>query len=126
MKRDELLHGVLEREEVEKLTREFKMTLTVGEDSLNLKGFRTLVKNLGKNSSDFKMPLDRDLDAAFKLADRDHSNGVDVEEFLLLYAKVKKGETKGLGGSFLGSLFAPARSRPKRNTEHYKDGSIYG
>ena len=51
--------------------------------------------------------------------------GVDVEEFLMLYAKVKKGEAKGLGGTFLGNLFAPRRAKARDGEEKYKDGSVY-
>ena len=55
------------------------------------------------------MPL-KDLDKAFSDADIDRSNSIDFDEFVLLYAKVKKGEIKGIGGGFFSrSLFRASR-----------------
>ena len=49
------------------------------------------------------LPKERDLLKAFELADQDKSGVVDLGEFASLYARVKRGEVKGLGGhGFLG------------------------
>ena len=39
----------------------------------------------------------RDLHAAFVAADVDKSGGIDKDEFLALFAKVRKGEIEGVG-----------------------------
>ena len=44
-------------------------------------GFRSLVKAMSKGDGKgggFKVPSNRDLDAAFRVADVDQSNGVDL------------------------------------------------
>ena len=46
------------------------------------------------------LPKEKDLHAAFKLADADNSGAVDEAEFLVLFKKVKAGKVAGLGGSF--------------------------
>ena len=43
------------------------------------------------------MPSDKDLDAAFAIADQDKNNAVDVFEFIRLCSLVAKGEVTGLG-----------------------------
>jgi len=41
-------------------------------------------------------PTEADLEAAWVLADEDQSGGIDFDEFVLLYAKVKRGDVVGL------------------------------
>ena len=55
-----------------------------------------------------QVPKDKDLDAVFELADDDRSGTVDSEEFLKLYAAVKKGEVKGLGQKLVEQQAAEA------------------
>lgn len=55
-----------------------------------------------------QVPKDKDLDAVFELADDDQSGTVDSDEFLKLYAAVKKGEVKGLGQKLVEQQAAEA------------------
>ena len=64
----------------------------------------SLMKKDGEGVTGFKMPSKSDLEAAFDEADEDNGGTVDRDEFLLLYAKVKKGEVKGLGGGLFGAF----------------------
>ena len=57
-------------------------------------------------------PKKRDLNKAFEIADVDNSGGIDFEELLMLYAKVKRGEVDGIsGGGLAGWLFGGRRKR---------------
>ena len=71
--------------------------------------FKKLATELCKESGETQPPSKSDLDKAFTDADVDRSNNVSFSEFLDLYAKVKKGEVKGLGGST--SSFSFGRSK---------------
>jgi len=90
--------GVLTTNEVDDLRLKFKaMSQTEGEEeALSKVVFKKLI-NLVCRDNKGKIPKDKDLDAVFDLADDDNSGTVDCEEFLKLYASVKKGEVKGLG-----------------------------
>ncbi len=56
-----------------------------------------------------KPPSDKDLDAAFELADTDESGTVDEAEFLALMALVEKGEVTGLSKSSM--MFSSKKKR---------------
>lgn len=51
-------------------------------------------------------PTEKDLEAAFELADENKSKTIDVEEFLKIFNNVKAGLVKGLGTAFQGSAAA--------------------
>lgn len=92
------VYGVLTTGEAEELRVKFEaMGETSGEsDALSKKTFKKLITLVCRDNGE-KVPKDKDLDAVFDLADDDRSGTVDSEEFLKLYAAVKKGEVKGLG-----------------------------
>ena len=57
-------------------------------------------------------PRRRDLLRAFEVADRDRSGGIDSEELMALYARIKRGEVEGIsGGGLVGWLFGGRRRR---------------
>ena len=62
------------------------------------------MKKDGEGIKGFKMPTAKDLEAAFDQADVDKGGTVDEEEYILIYAKVRRGEVKGLGGGVFGAL----------------------
>ena len=70
-------------------------------NGIDLKEFTRMVKMLIKEEKG-KPPSDKALKAAFIDADENISGTIDWDEFTLLYARVKKGQVKGLGG---GSMF---------------------
>jgi hypothetical protein len=128
---DELLHGILSPEEVQQLTGKFKKAVKqLGADSLDVIGFRSLVKAMSKESDGkgggFKVPSNRDLDAAFRVADVDQSNGVDLHEFIELFAKVKSGSEVGQSrsGSFLGKLFSATRAKAAKRSAALHEGTV--
>ena len=61
------------------------------------------------------MPSSKDLETAFEMADADKSGLVDEDEFVTLYALIKKGEVKGLSKK---SIFSSKQSRVK---SHFKE-----
>lgn len=67
-----------------------------GGGNLSKATFRKLMSAVCKDFGE-KAPRDADLDVAFDLADEDGNGQVDAEEFLKLYAAVRKGIVKGLG-----------------------------
>jgi hypothetical protein len=89
--------GVLTMSEVDDLRLKYTaMAQSENEEELSKASFKKLI-NLVCRDNKGKVPKDKDLDAVFDIADHDNSGGVDSEEFLKLYASVKKGEVKGLG-----------------------------
>lgn len=56
-------------------------------------------------------PKDSDLDAAFIEADEDQGGTVDLEEFIKLFAKIKKGEVKGMSGGMFSKKVSPPTVR---------------
>mmetsp|Transcript_23637 Transcript_23637/g.47086 ORF Transcript_23637/g.47086 Transcript_23637/m.47086 type:complete len:219 (+) Transcript_23637:3-659(+) len=66
------------------------------------------------------VPKKSDLLKAFEMSDKDGSGVVDLDEFVGLYSKVKKGEVKGLG-SFWGKFFG---SKAKKVQEIETLGSV--
>lgn len=48
-------------------------------------------------------PTDKDLDAAFIIADEDKGGTVDIIEFLHIYELIKSGEIIGIGGTNLST-----------------------
>ena len=76
----------------------------VGRSDLTKKQFKEVVKALMKGSD---CPPDKDLNAAFVLADEDKGGTVDEDEFVELFRKVKAGEVRGLGGWGSFSFFGP-------------------
>ena len=84
--------------------------------ALDAAQFKKVVVKLCRDA-DEAPPRAKDLDKAFSDADVDNSNTVDFDEFVLLYAKVKKGEVKGLGGGFFTrSLFRGSRRKVPAST----------
>ena len=84
--------------------------------ALDAAQFKKVVVKLCRDA-DEAPPRAKDLDKAFSDADVDHSNTVDFDEFVLLYAKVKKGEVKGMGGGFFTrSLFRGSRRKVPAST----------
>mmetsp|Transcript_15148 Transcript_15148/g.34996 ORF Transcript_15148/g.34996 Transcript_15148/m.34996 type:complete len:767 (+) Transcript_15148:121-2421(+) len=74
--------------------------------------FSKVMLAICKANGETPPPKAKDLKAAFKEADADASKKVDYDEFLKLYAKVKKGEVQGLGGpSALATAMAGAKQR---------------
>jgi hypothetical protein len=66
------------------------------QEDLNQEQFKELVKKLMKGvNSETSLPPDKDLDAAFILADEDKGGTVDEDEFLELYRKVRAGDVSG-------------------------------
>jgi len=57
----------------------------------------SLITNGGQPSTLSALPTERDLDAAFVLADEDKSGRVDVYEFIKLFVLVQNGKITGLG-----------------------------
>lgn len=66
-----------------------------GTEALSKAAFKALVKVLMQGEKD--KPSDKDLDAAFVLADEDKGGTVDLSEFVNLYKLIKRGEVVGLG-----------------------------
>mmetsp|Transcript_64401 Transcript_64401/g.126432 ORF Transcript_64401/g.126432 Transcript_64401/m.126432 type:complete len:585 (+) Transcript_64401:347-2101(+) len=100
--------GVLTTAEAEELRVKFEaMGEASGETDLSKKTFKKLIALVCRDNGD-KVPKDKDLDAVFELADDDRSGTVDSEEFLKLYAAVKKGEVKGLGQKLVEQQAAEA------------------
>jgi hypothetical protein len=66
-----------------------------GKKELSLASFKKLITIVCRDMKG-KVPKSSDLDAIFEQADHNKSGGVDSEEWLRLYASVKKGEVKGL------------------------------
>uniref|UniRef100_A0A7S2BT16 EF-hand domain-containing protein n=1 Tax=Florenciella parvula TaxID=236787 RepID=A0A7S2BT16_9STRA len=74
--------------------------------------FSKVMLAICKANGETPPPKAKDLKAAFKEADADASKKVDYDEFIKLYAKVKKGEVQGLGGpSALATAMAGAKQR---------------
>ena len=92
-----LLHDVLSLDDVAALTRHFENVTSEEKPQLTSSEFSSIVTELSDEP-----PRQRDLDAAFVRADVDNSGGIDKDEFLKLYALVKKGEVDGLSGSRFG------------------------
>ena len=97
------MHGVLTPKDLSRLQELFHGTDEDESGYIDEEEFCMLVKRLCKEDG-IKPPSNKDLDKAFSDADADQSGNVDMDEFTSLYAKVKKGEVKGLGGGgiFLG------------------------
>ena len=88
-------------------------------DELPKAAFKDLVKMLMTESGQKELPSDKDLDAAFKLADADKSGLVDEVEFLALYRLVKTGQVGGLGKS--GGLFGSSKKASFKRS--FKEGT---
>ena len=87
-----LMHGVLTTGEVLWLNSSFDAaSSTSGRDYLSQEEFVAAVVELAEVP-----PSHQDLLHAFDVADVDRSGGIDREEYLLLYAKVKRGEVEGI------------------------------
>jgi Ca2+-binding EF-hand superfamily protein len=82
-------------------------------DELPKAAFKDLVKMLMTESGQKELPSDKDLDAAFKLADADKSGLVDEGEFVNLYKVILQGGVVGLGKK---SLFSGGSARKQRKT----------
>ena len=105
----ELVHGVLTPGDMVRLKSFFddEEVKKNDEGAIERKEFVKLIKKIMKDEGE-KAPPEKDLNAAFVQADEDGGGSVDMAEFVSLYAKVKKGEVKGLGG---GSMFSLSRLR---------------
>jgi len=97
--------------EVSEISSAFRAACGYG-TSLNLIAFKALVQRLllvpssktGANNAAAAAPSEKDLEAAFALADDDKSGGVDEREFVALFELAKQGAVKGLGKkSFFGA-----------------------
>jgi Ca2+-binding EF-hand superfamily protein len=58
---------------------------------------KLIVRMMMKTGSGGSVPLNKDLEAAFVVADEDNSGGVDVDEFVTMMRVVKAGGAAGLG-----------------------------
>jgi len=115
-----------QREELERNRQQFRDACeAAGVDELPKEEFKVLVKELiaaqqqkaqASGTSPgvaFAEPTDKDLDAAFTLADEDKGGTVDEAEFLKLLTLIQAGQVAGLGKK---SMFESASSRKKRET----------
>ena len=110
-----LVHGVLTPADVAQVKSRFD-DAKKGEkhpDAIDVKEFTKVIKKLMKDVKE-KPPSDSDLKAAFKEADTDGGGTVDLDEFTVLFARVKKGEVKGLGGGG-GKLFSMGLRTAKKD-----------
>lgn len=105
--------------EVSEISSAFRAACGYG-TSLNLKAFKALVQRLllvpssktGVKNAAATAPSEKDLEAAFALADDDNSGGVDEREFVALFELVKQGAVKGLGKkSFFGSTSSSQKNQ---------------
>ena len=107
-----LMHDVLTPDDVEVLSKAFDLAVSKDEfpprDYVTKDEFVKIIISIS-DDTDTK-PRKRDLDTAFVQADVDKSGGIDKEELLLLYSKVRKGEVKGIGGRRFG-FFGRRNSR---------------
>jgi hypothetical protein len=90
------------KEEVGLIQKKYSaVALVTGRSDLSQEEFKELVSNLISLTVEdpSKVPSDKDLDAAFIIADEDKSGSVDEAEFCALYRIAKRGEFKGLGQS---------------------------
>jgi hypothetical protein len=95
----------------------FKTRAAVGKTggmALSRPAFKALLAELHDEYAleNEETPSDKDLDAAFTLADVDKSGGVDEREFLHLYELVAAGKVHGL--SKASSLFGGAAAAKKK------------
>ena len=86
--------------EVEALREAFRAACPESSpDALSKEDFVSLVLRLMKESGEIELPSDKDLFAAFIMADADKNGSIDEVEFVNLYTLVKAGEVHGLGSS---------------------------
>ena len=122
----EAAEAAAQREELERNRQKFcDACEAAGVEELPKQQFKVLVKELiaaqqekAQASSTspgaaFVEPTDKDLDAAFTLADEDKGGTVDEAEFLKLLTLIQAGQVVGLGKK---SMFESASSRQKRIT----------
>ena len=121
-------HGVLSKDEVRTLQKHFDEKieainndnlLKFGEDyerveELPKDDFKTLVREMCKLNGVSPLPTKKDLEQAFLQADVDGGGTIDWGEFTGLYAGVKRGDVKGLGGP---TTFMKAKAAAKMLSE---------
>lgn len=110
-----LVHGALTPADLELLKRLFEKADADQSGVVDRSEFKSLIKTLCSEDEE-KPPKDRDLDAAFKQADVDGGGGLDLDEVAALYASIKKGEIKGLGGGMFGSIFGSGKPKASTNS----------
>ena len=80
---------------------------------------RTARKKRASRSTTNTTPTEKDLDAAFVVADADKNGKVDYAEFVALYELVKSGEVVGLGKP-VRSFFGRSSTATKRKTSSFQ------
>ena len=105
--------------------KQFRAACTkAGAKEANLATFVELMKSLIENSSDSKIEAsDKDLTAAFKLADEDKSGAVDEAEFVKLYELALAGKVTGLGKTGLFGVSSSTKQKLAEAREALKDKS---
>ena len=88
------------------------------DSSNNIK--RNARKKRASRSATNATPTEKDLDAAFVVADADKSGRVDFAEFAALYELVKSGEVVGLGKP-ARSFFGRSSAASKRKTSSFQE-----
>ena len=96
-----LLHGVLNEADIQRVRTLFAEADDDASGQIDQSEFIAMIKRMMKEDHE-KPPSDKELKKAFSDADEDGGGAVDIDEMLGLYAKVKKGEVKGLGGGMFG------------------------
>mmetsp|Transcript_24718 Transcript_24718/g.66649 ORF Transcript_24718/g.66649 Transcript_24718/m.66649 type:complete len:1536 (-) Transcript_24718:79-4686(-) len=92
-----LVYGVLTPDDMNRVSAAFERADVDGGGGIDMKEFTELMHKLTQEDGQ-PCPSDKDLRTAFDDADEDGGGAVDLDEFTKLYAKVKKGQVKGLGG----------------------------
>ena len=72
-----------------------------------------------------KPPPDKALKAAFLDADENISGTIDWDEFTLLYARVKKGDVKGLGGGSMFKRMSPFNRKVRSSSKDLRSTCTY-
>lgn len=95
-KKNEILsREVVAKDELEAIV--VKFSRTAGEEGeIGKRDFKELVLQILREEGEVDMPTEDQLETAFKLADEDHSNMVDIEEFVEIFEKLKNGQVEGI------------------------------
>ena len=79
---------------------------------INIEAFKKVVLKLSAEAGEPK-PSRSVLEKSFKMSDLDRSGAIDLDEFLKLYARIRKGEFKGFGAKIF-SMFAGKPNKKKK------------